>query len=840
MSDRVLDSNLGDADIDALFDGIVAENPQLNAQIEQVRNSNNAYLCEVLRVYPYEDKALVRILNNDERVFCRLSHEVLGGGMCIDYLPLGVEKIDGNYLKDKSYIQPFDNLYGVMIKVRWLNKSDENVLFGYVNVYDKDNLKSSNNKGEISIKNGQSKLSVTNERVNIITPAFFINGLPYDEPELKNYYDKDEMNLIIDSMTKDTSIYDELLEVIDNYKLTSNDKYTLFRGDCWSINNNYESSAAITSTNESNFTVTGTFRTYQDMVGLYWYSDDLITHPYISYGSRHNYKGVKLEFNYEMSGCKNFNFSDLNNHPPSLTIALDNNEVYYFNMCDFVNGNKVVIDFDNLIKTAGTEYLDSEGNTITIPDGETLKVDVSKVKYIMMVLIPTNYSPANQYTIMDNVNFSCKITNIKVTNGYICNEHIKLNPHQFRICEGYDDFYNLNPYRICKEMRKLGYTKWCDLYIGASHFYEKIANPNNTNNIINVSNFDHVRTEKMVLDTSKPLNIAFKKWLDCYSRELKKNDCSNLVISVSMENLQCPSDWRQKANQGNSDNVEGYAITGWIPSTFFYSPCHEAPIEYMKKVSEACLDIVVANGMQPILQLGEAWWWWNEGYKPKDSNGKPINVENWQPPCFYDEATKTKYRKEFGHDMPVYTTSWSEFDEETIDWLNKQIVNYSWKLREVVKKSKYENGLYLALFFPPSVMDEDRVPPMMQRVNYLSGIYNPSQLDILQIEDYDWVTGNPFEPETKEMDRSHHPRAYTIGQELGFPLDRLHYFGGFVQYPEDAGEFWKEIKKAMNTAINKGFAEVYVWAGSQVRRDGKMLGYDAYELIQKLINLKKN
>ena len=170
-----------------------------------------------------------------------------------------------------------------------------------------------------------------------------------------------------------------------------------------------------------------------------------------------------------------------------------------------------------------------------------------------------------------------------------------------------------------------------------------------------------------------------------------------------------------------------------------------------------------------------------------------------------------------------------------MEWLNQQIVDYSWGLRAVVKKEKYNNGLYMALFFPPSVLDVDRVPLMMQKVNFLSGIYSPNHLDVLQLEDYDWVTGSPVQPETKQRDREHHPLVYKIGENLGFTNDRIHYFGGFVQYEEDAVEFWREIKKAMEEGLEKGFAEVFVWAGSQVRRDKKILGHDNYELVQQLL-----
>ena len=601
------------------------------------------------------------------------------------------------------------------------------------------------------------------------------------------------------------------LQLIEDYKRTSDDEYYLFRGDCWTINNNFESSAAITSETESDFTVTGTFRTNHDMVGIYWNSKDLIPHPYISYREYVDYRNVILEFDYSMTGCMDFM-----NGTISITIRMNDGSIYYLTMNRFIQNNHVTLDFNNLTLLAGNEYIDAKGEHKVV--SKTTKLNVTNIKDIMLVLVPTVFRNTDtQYTVISNVDFTCEITNIEVTNGYICNEHIPLKSNDYRLCEGYDDFYNLNPKRVCKEMRKLGYTDWCDLYIGASHFYEKSGE---IGDIIDVSDFNHTRTEKMVLDPQQPLNNAFSKWLDCYSKELLANDCPNLVVSVSMENLQCPHSWRQKTSTGD------WAITGWVPSTFFYSPFNTEVVDYMCDVSAACLDIVVENELQPILQMGEAWWWWNENYKPTDDDGNPIDVEHWQPPCFYDDATKAAYLAEFGEPMPVYDTSWvTDFSSEMAEWLNQGLVTYSDALRSVVKQEKYDNGLYMALFFPPSVMDTERVPPLMTAVNYIRDAYSPQKLDILQIEDYYWVI----------WDSPHHKEAYTIGQELGFTVDKLHYFGGFVQYEEDAIEYWRLIKEAMEEAKEKDFAEVYVWAGSQVRRDWKMFGYDIYEIIQQLL-----
>lgn len=588
------------------------------------------------------------------------------------------------------------------------------------------------------------------------------------------------------------------LSTSNHDEISYDNRYYMFRGDCWTLNNNFESSAAITSEKLSDFTVTGTFRTENDMVGIYWNSKDPIQHPYISYGNVSDYSDVILEFDYEMEGCMDFSESIVN-----IVIASNGGETYFLTMNRFIDNNHVTLDFNNLTLIPGNSYLDKNGQSVVV--SKKTKINASNLKYIMLELLPVNFVANNaQYTIMENTDFSCKIFNIAVTNGEIYNEQLPLETHQYRLCEGYDDIYNLNPMRISKEMRKLGYVDWVDLYIGASYFYEKSGI---VGDVIDGIELNHNRTEKMVLDKNVPLNRAFKAWLDCYACELKRNDVQNIIISVSMENLQCPQSWRQMDSNGN------FAMSGWTPSTFLYSPCHEDVAPYMQKVSGACLDIIAANGFKPILQMGETWWWWSEN--------------NWSSPspCFYDNSTKAKYLKEQGSELPVYSNAWTkEYDKAAMKWLNQQLVQYSGALRNVVKGDKYSDAQFMALLFTPSVIDSDRVPPMMGDVNYLKDVYSPSKLDILQIEDYDWVI----------FESSHHNESYAIGHDLGFANDQLHYFGGFVQYPEDADKYWKLIEKAMDDAENK-FKEVFVWAGSQVRRDSKIIGHDEVALLDNLV-----
>ena len=643
----------------------------------------------------------------------------------------------------------------------------------------------------------QNEISSTNSSDTCPAGSFDGDGL-YESVQKNNTDDISAPHSFFNDNENDSSgSQDVLSKPNGEAKGFYDGQYYLFRGDCWSINNNFESSAAVTSETFTDLTVTGTFRTQSDMVGLYWNSKDIITHPYISYGSRYDYSGVKLEFDYEMKGC-----TDFSNPSISISIVKNSGETYYLTMNRFIKKNHVTIDFNKLTLLAGNTYFDKNGREQTVKKKTNL--DVKDIKSIMFVIVPQGYVSGSTYKIMKNANFTCRISNINVANGAICAEQPRLEPHRYRLCEGYDDIYNMNPYRISNEMRKLGYVGWVNLYLGASHYYEKYGEKGD---VIVDMGFTNDRTEKMTLVKDAPLNAAFRAWLDCYSRKLKINDVENLVISVSMENIQAPQSWRQMDSKGN------FAITGWNPSTFLISPCNDEAVKYMQKVSSDCLDITVANGFQPVLQMGEVWWWWNENDLPNQS------------PCFYDNATRTKYLAKHGTSLPEYRDAWTgEYDKEAMKWLNQQLIKYSDALSNVVKSDRYSDGIYIALFYLPSVIDEDRVPSMMIDVNYLPDVYSPYRLDVLQIEDYDWVINQSI----------HHREAYAVGKELGFNESGLHYFGGFVLYPEDSQRYWPLIEKALEDAIAHNFKEVYVWAGTQVRRDSKILGYDEYAILRNL------
>ena len=153
----------------------------------------------------------------------------------------------------------------------------------------------------------------------------------------------------------------EEIEDAPSHENPNDNKYYMFRGDCWTVNNNFESSAAITSESSDDFTVTGTFRTENDIVGVYWNSKDPIQHPYISYGNASDYSDVILEFDYEMTGCMDFSSNSVN-----IVIASNNGETYFLAMNRFTEGNHVTLDFNNLTLLSGNSYFDKDGQQVNV------------------------------------------------------------------------------------------------------------------------------------------------------------------------------------------------------------------------------------------------------------------------------------------------------------------------------------------------------------------------------------------------------------------------------------------------------------------------------------------
>jgi uncharacterized protein (TIGR02217 family) len=114
----------------------------------------------------------------------------------------------------------------------------------------------------------------------------------------------------------------------------------------------------------------------------------------------------------------------------------------------------------------------------------------------------------------------------------------------------------------------------------------------------------------------------------------------------------------------------------------------------------------------------------------------------------------------------------------------------------------------LLLAYLPTVLDA--AAPEAKRMNLPVGWAFPA-FDVLQLEDYDWVTAGDTASSAAGV------AAATA--RLGYPAARQDYLSGFVLRAEERAQ-WTRIVAAARTAQARGVARTFVWALPQVMRDG--------------------
>lgn len=644
-------------------------------------------------------------------------------------------------------------------------------------------------------------------------------------------------------------------------------RFIRFAPDYWRIGFNFEAIASVTTTATDELTVTGHYRTYGDYIALVYTAEESWNHSYAAYPTDPNFERTKLEFTLGYEGAvqrlddpelqpslvvtdyhENDWFATLGylrpsieasstfefdgeialNHtwiiPESQTLrwkdtagswhtaefgvdydmdfvrgklftTLGNVETYA--TCELsykaAHGDKYVLDFSDLYQ--GT-HPNAEHQVPTAEDGEVTvtglqRIPTASVQRISIPLLPTFYERGQKVATGRSDLFRVKLSQMVIEGGDLGSKPAPRKKLPYSVCEGYDDEYDKNPARLAESMATLGYSGKSNFYIGASHYYEKHA-PNGQ------PIYDHL---SMFIDPGRGCNEAYKSWLRGYIRGLKEHGFDGIIISVAMENLQCPPEWKQLM----SDLMPGQ--TGWVPATSFYDPNVQAARDYISKISRENLDLVVEGGLRPILQLGESWWWWQE-FAP----GDVTTPYPGRPPCFYNYATKLRHLNDLGRYLPDWGDSSAiektPENEETAWWLRKCLGEFTDNLSLVAKE--YEDSQFTTLFFPPSVIDQARVPWILQITNSPFEHWEYPKLDFIQIEDYDWVTeGNP-----------EHEKVFDVAwSEMGFTYAKQHYFAGFVLRAEQADEHWPLIERSAQQALGKGFAEIFIWAGTQIRRD---------------------
>lgn len=534
----------------------------------------------------------------------------------------------------------------------------------------------------------------------------------------------------------------------------------------WTVNFPRPAMASVVTTAPDALRVDAVFRKADDLVGLIWESEDKWDHPLLAYETRRDYSRLTLSFRWRSAGVLPLDAVN----GPTLTIegrdADGNARAWYVRLWNYASGTptdaQITLKFSEL---DGGFLLPAEADPVHPADIDRL--------FISLV------APA--YAAGDPTPFATSAAGWAELSGISCQGHkpmlelgdVMVPPHGLAMCTGYDDAYNLTPARLLRQIRGLGYRGSINHYIGMSHFYSLVPDG----------------AGGFVVDPWQPaINPAAQTWHEAFLAGAKAMG-QTVIASQSYEVLaqNCPAAWQQKAWDGTP------ARTGWVPPSALLSPANAQAMAWVRKVGVALVGLLQGAGLPVRHQVGEPWWW----------------VTQDRRICIYDDAAKAA----FGGspvNIPDMGETLSAAQKSLLDQAGALLAQSTADLAAAVKAAAGGAGAEtLLLAFLPTVLDP--VTPEAYRANLPVGWASPA-FDVLQLEDYDWVTAG------KDALRA---KARVIAEaRLGYSRSQQHYLSGFVLLPENAASEWARIDAAASEAVGLGVAETFIWALPQVSRDG--------------------
>jgi uncharacterized protein (TIGR02217 family) len=337
--------------------------------------------------------------------------------------------------------------------------------------------------------------------------------------------------------------------------------------------------------------------------------------------------------------------------------------------------------------------------------------------------------------------------------------------HGLRIATAYDDIYDVPPERVVQAVERLGYRKVLNHYVGMSHYFGLDGSGK--------------------LDAARTLNSAASAWHRDFARAAKARGY-DVIWSVSYEILDsfCPDAWKQRTYDGTP------ALTAWEPPSALVSPANREAIAFLEAVAAELVSISVQAGLQPQVQIGEPWWW----------------VTPAGEICLYDDAAKAA----LGGNPVQIANARASLTAQQIQLLDDAGVALASSTSAIAGavKAAAPNATTLLLTYLPAVLDPSA--PEVRRANMPIGWAYPA-FDVLQVEDYEWVTSGRGGVRND---------AYVqVDARLGYPRNQQQYLSGFIADP-NGREQWRAILDAALEATARGCAEVFLWALPQVLRDG--------------------
>ena len=514
----------------------------------------------------------------------------------------------------------------------------------------------------------------------------------------------------------------------------------------------------VTSADGHGLTMQAEFLREGDLVGLIYESEDSLAHPAHARATSRDFSGCSLGFHWQSTGA--IALDALNG--PTLTIegkdSAGDPHIWLVRLWNYAQGSPtsadVTLDFDAL-----------DGGFALPANAD--RVDPRAIDRMFISIVPPAYVEGSQAILAAPAAASVIMTNVRCDGP---SSVLRINDavvpeHGLRIATAYDDMYNLPPERIVQSVERLGYRGIINHYVGMSHYFALGGSGE--------------------LDPARTLNSAALAWHRDFARAAKARGY-DVIWSISYEILDmfCPEAWKQRAFDGTP------ALTAWDPPSALVSPANSAAIAFLGDVAEELVGVSVEAGLEPMIQIGEPWWW----------------VRSSGAICLYDDAAKAALG---GSPVEIAGVrgSLSQAQKDLLDDAGDLLAASTAAIATTVKLAA-PSAKILLLVYLPSVLDP--AAPEVRRAN-LPALWARPAFDGLQTEDYEWVTAG------RSALRS---AAYAqVDARLGYPRAEQHYLSGFVASAADRSQ-WRSIIDAALEAQARGCAEIFLWALPQVVRDG--------------------
>ncbi|OWK27634.1 DUF2460 domain-containing protein [Sphingomonas dokdonensis] len=521
----------------------------------------------------------------------------------------------------------------------------------------------------------------------------------------------------------------------------------------WTINFPRPMMAAVTTIAPDALRVDAAFYCRDDLAGLIWEAEDRHDHPLLAYETARDFRGCRLSFRWRSSGVRALDAR----HGPTLTIEGRDEggtpRSWYVRLWNYAVGTPedaaVTIDFAQLV---GGFLLPDEGDPVWAGDVDRMFISLVAPDYdagdAMLDV------PAEGWAELRDIRCEGAGSVIGIGDAV-------LPEHGLRIASGYDDSYHLTPARLLRNALHLGYRGAIVHYVGMSHYFRLDGD----------------------LTVVAGLNVACAAWHRSFAAEARALG-QDVIWSLSYElfDAHCPEGWKQRRADGAP------ALTGWEPPSTLLSPANDAAMAYLHGIARAFLAIGAAVGLAPKFQVGEPWWW-------VTADGQP---------CLYDAAAVAAFDPVA---VPTVQAPLSAAQRATLDAAGAVLAASTAALCAAVRAEQPACETHLLTYLPTVL--EARAPEA-KRMNMPLGWARPA-FDVLQLEDYDWVTAGDV--------ASTRDGVALAETRLGYPPERQDYLSGFVLRPSEAAQ-WAAIDAAALAAASRGVRGVHIWALPQVMRDG--------------------